>query len=74
VPGLLTDEDAVREALAATYPGTDLGRWFSDHPLLDQANNQTYVVFKMWGRNTEDTLRALSTAFPESKISFRAVD
>jgi hypothetical protein len=74
VPGLLTDEDAVREALAATYPGTDLGRWFSDHPLLDEANNRTYVVFKMWGRNTEDTLRALSTAFPESKISFRAVD
>jgi hypothetical protein len=43
VPGLLNDEDAVREALAATYPGTDLGRWFSDHPLLDEANNRTYV-------------------------------
>lgn len=74
VPGLLTDEEAVREALAATYPGTDLGRWFSDHPLLDEANNRTYVVFKMWGRNTEDTLRRLSAAFPHTKISFRAAD
>jgi hypothetical protein len=74
VPGLLTDTDAVRAALAATYPGTDLGRWFSDHPLLDEANNRTYVVYKMWGRNTEDTLRQLSAAFPDAKISFRAAD
>jgi hypothetical protein len=74
VPGLLTDKDAVRDALAATYPGTDLGRWFSDHPLLDEANNRTYVVFKMWGRNTEETLRRLSAGFPDAKIGFRAAD
>ncbi|HCT78547.1 MAG TPA: hypothetical protein DGG94_13985 [Micromonosporaceae bacterium] len=72
--GLLTDKDTIREALAVAYPGTDLDRWFSEHPLLDKANDKTYVVFKMWGRNTEYTLQKLSEAFPEAGVSFRAAN
>lgn len=74
VPGLLTDKAAVAEAFTATYPGTDVGQWFTEYPLLDAPHHQTYIVFKMWRRNTEDTLRRLSLAFPNAKVSFRAAD
>jgi hypothetical protein len=74
VSGLVTAQDAIRDALAVAYPGSDLDRWFSEYPLLDEPHDRTYVVFKMWGRNTEETLRKLSAAFPDVKISFRAAD
>lgn len=41
-------------------------------PLVDDASGKTYVLTKMWGRTTETKLRALSDAFPEAKVSFRA--
>ncbi len=71
VPGLHTEKEAVSEALAAAYPGIDVGPWFSEYPLLDQPNDRTYVLSKMWRRNTEDTLQKLSVEFPEAKISFK---
>ena len=74
VSGLLSDKEEVRESLAAAYPGTDLDRWFSDYPLQDVAKGRTYILIKMWGRNTEATLTQLSTAFPEAKVSFRAAE
>jgi hypothetical protein len=74
VPGLLTDEKDVQEALTTTYPGIDTGRWFCGCPLQDPASRQTYIVSKMWGRNTGPTLQQLSTAFPQAKVSFRAVE
>ncbi len=72
--GLFTDEDAVREALAAADPKVDLPRWFCDHPFVDESEGRTYVLFKMWGRNTEPTLASLTQAFPEAKVTFRRAE
>jgi hypothetical protein len=74
LPNLHTDPAAVREALAQSHPGADVGRFFTDHPLPDPSTGQTYVLFKMWGRNTEPTLAALSTAFPTAKVTFRRAE
>ena len=74
VAGQLTDGDRVRNALSENYPAIDLGRWFTDRPLLDENGQRTYVLFKMWGRNTQETLERLATAFPAAKVTFRAAD
>lgn len=75
VDGLITDTDAVEKALAERYPGIDLRRHWTSLAFPDEAQDQTYVLFKMWGRNTEPTLRTLTDAFPEAGVSFQeAVD
>ncbi|MDQ3573317.1 MAG: hypothetical protein M3404_00070 [Actinomycetota bacterium] len=74
VPGQFTDGAAVREALAAADPDVELHRWFSDHALVDAAAGETYVLSKMWGRQTESTLAALAAAFHEAKVTFRRAD
>ncbi len=70
LPGRLPPDD-VPEALAVADPKADVGRWFCDHPLIDEERGETYVLFKMWGLNTEPTLAALADAFPEAKVGFR---
>jgi hypothetical protein len=70
LPGRLPP-DAVAAALASAHPKADIGRWFCDHPLVDEERDETYVLFKMWGLNTEPTLAALAEAFPKAKIGFR---
>jgi len=74
LPGLLASPQEVHAALLAEDASVDVGRYFAEHPLPDDAAGQTYVVFKMWGRNTESTLASLSAAFPDAKISFRPAD
>ena len=49
-------------------------RFFSDYPLIDESGEETYVLFKMWGRNTERTLAGLAQAFPEAKVTFRRAE
>ena len=73
LPGKLTSEEEVSEALAAD-PKVDVPRWFTDHALVDEAAGQTYVIFKMWGRNTEPTLIVLRDSFPEAKVTFRRAE
>jgi hypothetical protein len=51
-----------------------VGRYFTDHPFVDPGEHQTYVLFKMWGRNTERTLASLSAEFPAADVTFRAAD
>lgn len=75
VDGLITDTDAVEKALAERYPGIDLRRHWTGQAFPDHSQNSTYVLFKMWGRNTEPTLRTLTEAFPAAGVSFQeAVD
>lgn len=74
VPGQVTGDAAVRDVLLRTYPGADLRRFFTSHPLPDPVTGQTYVLSKMWGRNTEATLAVLSNAFPDAKVTFRRAD
>lgn len=49
VPGRLGDAGAVAEALVAADAKVDPGRWHCDHPLVDDAAGETYVLSKMWG-------------------------
>ena len=74
VPGKLEREADLKAALAAEHPGADVPRFYCEHPLYDDAADATYVLFKMWGRNTEPTLEALSDAFPDAKVTFRRAD
>jgi len=49
-------------------------RWFTDQPLMDQDNERTYVISKMWGRDTEPTLSSLVDAFPQAGVTFQRVE
>lgn len=71
VPGRLGDAGAVAEALVAADAKVDPGRWYCDHPLVDDATGETYVLSKMWGLQTEPALAALADAFPDAQVTFR---
>lgn len=66
--------DAVREALLAADPKVNPRRWFCDHALVDEGSGRTYVLSNQWGTNTEPTLVALATGFPQAKITFRRTE
>lgn len=72
--GRLNDDDAVANALTAADAKTDLGRWYLDLPLIDEAGDETYILSKMWGLQTEPVLAALTEAFPEAGVTFRQAD
>jgi hypothetical protein len=71
VEGVLAGED-LREAFIRTYPKGDPERYFLDSPVQDEG--LTWLVTKMWGRNTEPVLGRLVELAPEqSGIGFEAV-
>lgn len=47
-------------------------RYFLQHPL--RVKGQTWVISLAWGANVQAALTALSTAFPESGVTFRISD
>ena len=62
----------LREAFALAYPKGDPGRWFMESPVHDEG--RTWIVTKMWGRNTEPVLERLAKLAPEpSGIGYEAV-
>lgn len=64
--------EELEDAFVTAYPRADSGRWFFDSPIHD--DGRTWVVTKMWGRNTEPTLRRLAElAPPGSGIRFESV-
>ena len=66
------DGAELREAFALTYPKGDPGRWFMEDPIHDEG--RTWIVTKMWGRNTEPVLERLTRLGPEqSGIGYEAV-
>lgn len=74
VSGRLTDAEEVATALRRADPKVDAGRWYCDHPLVDDGASETYVVSKMWGPQTEPALEALRDAFPHLGVTFRRAD
>jgi hypothetical protein len=71
VDGSPADAD-LREAFALNCPKFDPGRWFLDNPVRDEG--RTWIVTKMWGRNTEPVLERLTKLAPEqSGIGYEAV-
>jgi hypothetical protein len=53
---------------APTSDGGSASFRFMTRPTIER------TVLKTWGRNTENTLRTLSSALPQAKITFRAAD
>jgi hypothetical protein len=75
LPGRLHDEEAIVQALTPLVASeSEARRHFNNHPLVDEANDETYVVYKMWGPNTEQVLTDLAAAFPEAGVTFRTAD
>jgi hypothetical protein len=71
VDGTLAGEE-LREAFALAYPKGDPGRWFMESPVHDEG--RTWIVTKMWGRNTEAVLELLAKLAPgQSGIGYEAV-
>lgn len=74
VPGRLDDAEGVARALRVADAKADPGRWYCDHPLVDDGAGETYVLSKMWGLQTEPALAALVEAFPDAGVRFRRAD
>ena len=72
VDGTLTGEQ-LAAAFTTVYPGSRkrLGRWFVEAPLHD--GDQTWILSKMWGTNTEPVLERLLTLAPADGYGFEAV-
>jgi Endonuclease NucS len=71
VDGELGGQD-LRDAFGRTYPKGDPLRWFMDSPFHDEG--RTWMVTKMWGRDTEPVLERLAKLAPEqSGIGYEAV-
>jgi hypothetical protein len=70
--GVLTGDDLV-EKFSGKYPAfhNNLGRWFTEHPLHD--GETTWLLSKMWGRQTVHTLDRLLALAPNGQFSYRAV-
>jgi hypothetical protein len=75
LPGQLRDKQQLLEALIPLVASTsEASRHFTDRPLIDEANNETYVVYQMWGTKTEQVLSNLAAAFPDSGVTFRRAE
>lgn len=72
--GRLDDQISVKAALSEADTNVQVGRWFVDHPFFDAQTDKTYVLIKMWGSQTEETLQHLVDTFPEAGVTFRAAD
>lgn len=74
VDGVYSDPDQMIEPMEAAYPDLrfDPGRFWTEFPI--HRDGHTWVISKMWGRDTEDYLRELADTFPESGVTFRRVD
>jgi hypothetical protein len=63
-PGSLDDED-LADKFRTHYPKAKLGRWFAESPLREA--DRTWLLSKMWGRNTEPTLAKLVELAPDGQ-------
>jgi hypothetical protein len=74
VDGTIEDNDELIAAVTAGYPQFrfDPSRWYLDHAF--RQNGRTWILSKMWGRQTEQVLKDLSTAFPNAGVGFRRAD
>jgi hypothetical protein len=71
VDGLLAEPEEMVGPMEEAYPEFrfDPGRFWTERP-IHQAD-RTWVISKMWGRDTEQVLEELNKAFPQAGVSFR---
>lgn len=65
-------DDELLEAFTRTYPSSAgaVGRWFLDEPVVE--HDETWVLSKMWGMDTEKTLSDLRALAPTGGFEFSA--
>jgi len=71
IDGTLSDPEELVAPMEATNSPFrfEPGRFWTDD--LIHQDGRTWALSKMWGRDTEQVLEALSKAFPDSGVSFR---
>jgi hypothetical protein len=74
VPGAHSTADGLARALAESDPNVDLPRWFTDYPVVDEAEDRTWVIFKMWGRDTAPAMTTLVERYPSLGVTFHAAE
>jgi hypothetical protein len=72
VPGHFESDETVRTAFLAADPRIDIGRFYFEYPLFEDGH--TWIMTRMWGRDTEPSLTILRDAFPEAGVSFRRAE
>ena len=66
------DGAELEQAFTLSYPKGDAGRYFMEDPIHDEG--RTWLVTKMWGRNTEPVLERLTKLAPQqSGIGYEPV-
>jgi hypothetical protein len=65
--GELTNADEIQSRMELDGP-----RWYLDQPF--HCDGRTWVLSKMWGKATEETLDTLSRAFPAAGIGFERAE
>jgi hypothetical protein len=71
IDGEISDPDEMIPLVEAAYPKFrfDPGRWYVDEPF--HQDGRTWLLSKMWGRDTEQMLDDLSAAFRSSGLTYR---
>jgi hypothetical protein len=68
IPAVGLDPDAISEELLKANAKIRPRRWFLEE--VFEEDGMTFVLQKMWGRNTEPVLSKLVAAFPDAGVSF----
>lgn len=72
VRGHFEDEESVRAAFLAAEPRIDIGRFYFEYPLVEDGH--TWIMTRMWGTDTEPSLKTLRDAFPTAGVTFRRAE
>ena len=72
VPGRFEGDEDVRAAFLDADPRIDIGRFYFEHPMYE--DGQTWIMTRMWGRDTEPSLALLCDTFHEAQVTFRRAE
>jgi hypothetical protein len=74
IDGTYSEPREMVEPMEAAYPEFrfDPGRFWTERPIHHAG--RTWVISKMWGRDTQGVLQDLTAAFPRSGIGFQRAD
>jgi hypothetical protein len=72
VPGRFEGDEDVRAAFLDADPRIDIGRFYFEHPMYEDGH--TWIMTRMWGRDTEPSLALLCDTFHEAQVTFRRAE
>jgi hypothetical protein len=74
VAGLHPTPERLASALVEDDPNVDVLRWFTDFPVVEETNDRTWVLYKMWGTDTLPAMSTLVGHYPDLGVAFRAAE